>query len=242
MVCLDETRKGLFLYLFSCMIGENMEQQPKIKIGIQKRGGRLYEPSIALLSSCGYENEPLQYGQIKTATGNAWVYYLRDDDIPGLVARGKLDLGIVANHVVAESTQKVAVICTLKFGKWPLVLAVKQDSSFKCAQDLAERTIATSFTVVTNNFFQNLGIPIITSYWSGSVEAAIEIGDAEAITDISVTGRTIEVNGLRSIETIMYSQAVLIGNSEVFNKQTVLPEIADFLDKVKSVNLRTKYE
>ena len=57
--------------------------------------------------------------------------YLRDDDIPGVVADGSADMGIVGLNEVEESGVDVEIACHLGFGKCRLSLAVPKSVEYE---------------------------------------------------------------------------------------------------------------
>lgn len=186
-----------------------------LKIAIQK-SGRLYEGSMHLLKECGIEisngNNQLR---VLSANFPIEVFFLRDDDIPEYVQDAVADIGFVGENVVKEKNKEVDIIEQLGFGKCRLSIAVPKSGPLQSIQDLNGQKIATSYPVILSSFLQQKGIVASIHEISGSVEIAPRIGLADAICDLVSSGSTLFTNELKEIETILSSQAVLIGNKKL---------------------------
>lgn len=186
-----------------------------LKIAIQK-SGRLYEGSMQLLKECGIEigngNNQLR---VLSANFPVEVFFLRDDDIPEYVQDAVADIGFVGENVVREKNKEVDIIEQLGFGKCRLSIAVPKSGTMQSVQDLAGQKIATSYPVILSSYLQQKGIAASIHEISGSVEIAPRIGLADAICDLVSSGSTLFTNELKEIETILSSQAVLIGNKKL---------------------------
>lgn len=185
--------------------------QTKLKLAIQK-GGRLSEKSLDLLQRCGIKVG--NGGKLRAEAANfpLEVLYLRDDDIPQYVAEGVADIGIAGENVVLEKGFELPVVEKLGFAKCRLSLAVKREETYSDLSWFNGRKIATSYPVVLGHFLSENGIKAEIEVISGSVEIAPSIGLAEAVCDIVSTGSTLLANGLKEVETILRSEAVLIAD------------------------------
>ena len=184
----------------------------KLKIAIQK-SGRLYEESVKLLKECGIDfNNSLN--KLKTEATNfpLEILFLRDDDIPQYVADKVADIGIVGENVVAEKQKSVKTIERLGFGKCQLSIAIPKDKKYGGIKSLQGKRIATSYTNILTAFLKKNKVNVEIHEISGSVEIAPGIGLAEAICDLVSSGSTLFTNGLKEVETVMKSEAILIGN------------------------------
>ena len=193
----------------------------KLKLAIQK-SGRLSEQSLTLISNCGIS---LNNGAKLKAIANNFpleVLYLRDDDIPKYVEQGIADIGIVGGNVLAETNSSVSNLQDLNFGKCRLSLAIQREKAYNGISTLKGKTIATSYPNILKAYLRREGIQAKVEYISGSVEIAPSIGLADAIFDIVSTGSTLLKNGLKEVQTLMYSQAQLIANSNLDTKQTAV--------------------
>jgi ATP phosphoribosyltransferase len=182
----------------------------KLKIALQK-SGRLSDGSTALLRKCGigFSNG---LGKLRAEATDfpLEMFFLRDDDIPDYVADGVADIGIVGENIVAESSKAVDIIEKLGFGRCRLSLAVPKAEKYTSIADVAGKRIATSYPTILRSFLSGRGITADIHEISGSVEIAPSIGLADAVCDLVSSGSTLFSNGLREVETVMQSEAVLI--------------------------------
>jgi len=198
----------------------------KLKIALQKQG-RLADGSTELLRKCGIGfSNGLGKLRAEAADFPLEIFFLRDDDIPDYVADGVADVGIVGENVIAEDPKAVDVIEKLGFGRCRLSLAVPKGSEYSGLTDLAGRRIATSYPNTLHEFFSSHGVEADIHEISGSVEIAPSIGLADAVCDLVSSGSTLFSNGLREVETVMNSEAVLIARKDLGS------EVAAVLEKL----------
>jgi len=185
-----------------------------LKIAIQK-SGRLYDDSISLLKECGIDLRNVK-DRLKTESDNfpIEVFFLRDDDIPQYVEDGVADVGIVGENVVNERCKEVEIVEKLGFGKCRLSLAINKNEEYM-ANYLQGKRIATSYPVMLQKYLDENNITAEIHEISGSVEIAPGIGLADVICDLVSSGSTLFMNGLKEVETLLESQAVLIKNKEL---------------------------
>jgi ATP phosphoribosyltransferase len=194
----------------------------KLRIAIQK-SGRLHDDSIKLLKECGIDiNNGVN--KLKTEASNfpLEVFFLRDDDIPQYVEDGVADLGIVGENVVLEKNRPVRTVEKLGFGKCRLSLAVSKSVEYNGVKDMDKLRIATSYPVILEKFLKEHGLTADIHEISGSVEIAPGIGLADAICDLVSSGSTLFMNGLKEVEVILKSEAVLISNSSLTAEQEAI--------------------
>lgn len=195
-----------------------------LKIAIQK-SGRLFEDSIKLLKECGIE---ISNGnkQLKTVADNfpLEIYFLRDDDIPQYVYDGVADIGIVGENVLLEKNKDIDLVYRLGFGKCRLSIAVPKGVEYGSIQDLQGLKIATTYSTILQNFLTEKNINAEIHEISGSVEIAPGIGLAHAICDLVSSGSTLFTNGLKEVEVILKSEAVLTANKNLSPEQKVILE------------------
>lgn len=209
-----------------------------LKIAIQK-SGRLSEKSLDLLSTCGIN---LSNGdrKLKSLASNfpLEVFFLRDDDIPQYVAEGVADAGILGENEVMEKAQPVRVVEKLGFAKCRMSLAIKREEDYKDVKWFEGKRIATSYPVILGDFLKKEGVSATIETIGGSVEISPGIGLAEGIFDIVSTGSTLIMNGLKEVETVIKSEAVLIANQKLSpEKQDTLNQL---LFRIKAVNTAKK--
>jgi ATP phosphoribosyltransferase len=198
----------------------------KIKIAIQK-SGRLSDDSLKLIKECGIKfNNGM--GKLKAVADNFPLefLFLRDDDIPGYVEDGVAHLGIVGENVLVEKEKDVDNVKLLGFSKCRLSIGVDRNWDYKGVQELAGKSIATSYPKILKGFLYKNKVDAEIHEISGSVEIAPSIGLADAVCDIVSSGSTLLSNGLKETEVIMKSQAVLIANKSLNAEQQ------DILDKL----------
>ncbi|MCX2739199.1 ATP phosphoribosyltransferase [Pontibacter anaerobius] len=197
-----------------------------LRIAIQK-SGRLSEESLNLIRECGisFIGSSLK---LKTECTNfpLEILFLRDDDIPGYVADGVADIGIVGQNVLVEEGKEELTVEALGFSKCRLSLAVPKSDEYSSIQDLNGKNIATSYPNLLQAFLDKQGVQAQIHTISGSVEIAPSIGLAEAICDIVSSGSTLISNGLKEVERVFKSEAVLIANQELTQeKRQVLEKL-----------------
>jgi ATP phosphoribosyltransferase len=213
----------------------------KLKIAIQK-SGRLSEKSLKLLEECGIK---LSNGdrKLKAEAENfpVEILFLRDDDIPQYVEQGVADIGILGENEVWEKAKNVTVVEKLGFARCKLSLAIPKDETYTGLEYFKNKKIATSYPKILENFFKEKGINVFIEEIGGSVEIATSIGLADAIFDIVSTGSTLIMNGLKEVEIVTRSEAVLISNTALDNeKQAILDKLVFRTQAVKTAS-RNKY-
>ncbi|KYP13454.1 ATP phosphoribosyltransferase [Flavihumibacter sp. CACIAM 22H1] len=215
--------------------------QQKLKIAIQK-SGRLYEDSVKLLKDCGIDVKN-GINKLKTEAENfpLEIYFLRDDDIPQYVEDAVADIGIVGENVVFEKNKKVQRVEGLGFGKCRLSIAVTRKEEYTGVESLQGKRIATSYPVLVENFLRSKGVQAEIHEISGSVEIAPGIGLADAIVDLVSSGSTLFMNGLKEVEVVLKSEAVLIRNEALSPEQMQLLERLLFRIRAVKKAKNTKY-
>ena len=193
-----------------------------LKIAIQK-SGRLNEDSMKLLKECGIDISN-GVNKLKAEASNfpLEVYFLRDDDIPQYVEDGVADIGIAGENVIYEKKKIVEVVEKLGFGKCRLSIAVEKHEEYTDVAFLQGKRIATTYPVIVQQYLQEKNIDAEIHEISGSVEIAPGIGLADAICDLVSSGSTLFMNGLKEVETILESQAVLIKNAGLNEEKELL--------------------
>ena len=198
----------------------------KIKIAIQK-SGRLSEQSIELLKEAGISLVNGERRLISVASNFPLeILFLRDDDIPQYVADNVADLGIVGENVIMEKAFAVNTVLKLGFGKCRLSLAIPKNEDFKSIEYFNGKKIATSYPGILRNYLNSNSLSAEIHEISGSVEIAPGIGLADAIFDIVSSGSTLISNGLKEVEVVAKSEAVMISHQNLSKPKS------DLLDKL----------
>ena len=193
-----------------------------LKIAVQK-SGRLYEDSVKLLKECGIQLNN-GYGQLKTKAENfpLEVFFLRDDDIPQYVFDGVADIGIVGENVLVEKAKEIEIVYRLGFGKCRLSIAVPKSFVYENLQSLNNLKIATTYPNILQQYLNKNKATAEIHEISGSVEIAPSIGLAEAVCDLVSSGSTLFTNGLKEVEVVLASEAVLAVNKNLTADKTAL--------------------
>lgn len=212
-----------------------------LRIAIQK-SGRLNEDSMKLLKECGIDIAN-GVNKLRTEANNfpLEVYFLRDDDIPQYVEDCVADIGFVGENVVYEKNKKVEVVEQLGFGKCRLSIAVSRNEQYDDVSYLNGKRIATTYPVIVKKFMDERGVDAEIHEISGSVEIAPGIGLANAICDLVSSGSTLFMNGLKEVETILKSQAVLIKSPGLDEEKQKLLDKLIFRIKAVKRSKNNKY-
>jgi ATP phosphoribosyltransferase len=225
--------------------------EQRIKIAVQK-SGRLTDHSIDLLERCGLKltqskDQLFLYGENMPID----LLLVRDDDIPGLVSDDVCDLGIVGLNVVEEKRQELASngdklrfkqVFELDFGHCRLAIAAPEGTDYQDRNSLNNSRIATSYVSILTNYLKENDISAEPVYFSGAVEIAPKLGKADYICDLVSTGSTLVANGLREVETLLESEAVVIQTEVALadEKQALVDRMLQRLDGVLQVR-ESKY-
>lgn len=199
-----------------------MTNNSVLRLAIQKKG-RLSEDSLALIKESGikFSNGT---GKLKSKARNYPIefLFLRDDDIPDYVADGVADIGIVGENVALEKGKNINHIRKLGFSKCRLSLAVPKEVKYEGISHFQNASIATSYPKILADYLKEHHISAEIHEISGSVEIAPSIGLATGICDIVSSGSTLLSNGLKEVETILQSEAIIIGNQQLSEEKTAI--------------------
>jgi len=197
-----------------------MKTRDRLRIAVQK-SGRLADVSQDLLARCGLKfrqsrDKLFCFGESLAID----LLLVRDDDIPGLIADGVCDLGIVGRNVLAEQqaaarsrgeTVALHELLPLGFGRCRLAIALPQEQDYDGSASLQGLRIATTYPALTGAWLAAAGVEAKIVVLSGSVEIAPRLGTADAICDLVSSGATLQANQLREVAGILDSEAVLAG-------------------------------
>ncbi len=218
-----------------------MNNEQKLRLAIQK-SGRLHESSKSLLADCGIS---LQNGGgvLKAEAYNfpLEVFYLRDDDIPQYVQDGVADCGIVGQNVVLEKGKNLLTEEDLGFGRCRLSIALPKSYNYQGLADLNGLRLATSYPRLLSDFLVTNSLKSEIHEISGSVEIAPGIGLADGICDLVSSGSTLLSNGLKEVEVVLRSEAVLVATKSLPPEKRVLLEKLLFRIRAVKKALHYKY-
>ena len=190
-----------------------------LRIAIQTKG-RLNEQSVELLREIGIDVEGAKRKFLSKASNfPIEVLYLRDDDLPQVVAEGTAALGIVGMNEVAERGCDVEVVAKLGFGGCRISLAIPKADEYNGVEYFQGKKIATSYPGILSKFLADNGVEASIAVITGSVEIAPAAGIADAIFDIVSSGGTLVSNGLKEVERVFESEAVLIANRNLTDEE-----------------------
>lgn len=207
--------------------------QTTLKIAIQK-SGRLSESSLKLLKECGIDiDNGLNKLKVEASNFPLEIFFLRDDDIPQYVEDKVADLGIVGENVLLEKEKSLDIVDRLGFGKCRLSLAIPKEQAYSSLKDLNGKRIATSYPVLLSQYMSAQNVSAEIHEISGSVEIAPGIGLADAVCDLVSSGSTLFTNGLKEVEVVLKSEAVLIANKTLSSEQQEL--LSKLLFRMRSV-------
>jgi len=206
-----------------------------LRIAIQSKG-RLYDDTISLLKESDIKIPTSKRTLLVQASNFPLeVLYLRDDDIPQSVASGVADIGIVGENEFVERGEDAQIISRLGFSKCRLSLAIPKETNYMGMQWFNGKKIATSYPNILRNYMNKNGIKADIHVITGSVEISPGIGLADGIFDIVSSGSTLVSNNLKEVETVMKSEALLIGNWHMDDaKHEVLNDILFRFEAVRS--------
>lgn len=213
-----------------------MTTQNRLRIAMQKKG-RLSKECTELFKRCGIqinwnEQRLIAYSENMPIE----ILRVRDDDIPGLIFDGVVDLGIIGENVLEEEvlgrlarneSVQYKKLRQLEFGGCRLSLAIDCDRNYNSVNDFRDMVIATSYPNLLKRYMQNQNVSFKGIFLTGSVEVAPSAGLSGAICDLVSSGATLEANGLKEVEVIYRSKACLIQRAEPLEaeKQALVDKI-----------------
>jgi ATP phosphoribosyltransferase len=195
-----------------------------------------------MLQESGIEFENNSKSKLKTAAANfpLQILFLRDDDIPECIADQIADAGIIGENVFTEKGRGLIIAEKLGFARCRLAIAIPKQMEYHSVADLQGLKIATSYPNILNQFLHSKQVSATIHEINGSVEIAPGIGLADAIMDIVNTGSTLLSNGLKEVEVVMHSQAILVQNPGLNPlKKSILDKL---LFRIRAVNKAKKYK
>lgn len=200
----------------------NKINKSRLRIAIQK-SGRLSEDSENLLKNCGIKARFNRQFMVVAENMPIDILRVRDEDIPGLIFDGVVDLGIVGGNVLEEEhLSRIAknedssyqLLRRLDFGECRLSLAIPEDETYLGSQDFMNKRIATTYPHLLKRYFQAKNVAFKICSLNGAVEIAPHAGLADAICDLVSSGATLEANGLKEVEAIYQSKACFIQRAQ----------------------------
>jgi ATP phosphoribosyltransferase len=143
------------------------------------------------------------------------IIFVRDDDIPEYVEGGVVDIGIVGENVLLEKNKDTQTIERLGFGKCRMSIAMPRAEPYLGVSSLEGKKIATSYVRILSQFLEKNQISAEVHEISGAVEITPSLGLADAVFDIVSTGSTLLANGLKEVQTVLESEALLVATPQL---------------------------
>ena len=149
------------------------------------------------------------------------VRILRPQEISTYVAEGLFDLGITGRDWIEETASDVVSLGELHYSKATarpikVVLAVAEASPWYAVSDLpAGVRVSTEYPALTQRFLAGHGVEAQVRLSHGATEAKIP-DIADAVVEITETGRALRAAKLRILDTILISYTELIANKAAY--------------------------
>ena len=214
-----------------------------LKLAVQ-RSGRLTQDTLDLLHAIGLQFE--SYGQRLFSHCRNFplsILYGRDDDIPGYIGLGTVDLGIVGRNLIHEEDVAVEELAPLGFGYCELVVATLRDAPYTEPEELLARA--------HRDVVSGLGAPVLSRAWAATRRSSPSVdrskwhrrlGLADAIVELTATGSTLLLNDLRPIATILESEAVLAAHPDAMADPAKRANIDRLLMRIDAVRAAKRYK
>jgi ATP phosphoribosyltransferase len=205
-----------------------------LKIALPNKG-RLSEDVRELFNDAGLEVKARGERALTASLGGEFeAIFVRAQDIPEFVADGAAQAGVTGWDLVCESGRELDQLLDLEFGKCRLVVAAREESGIKTLEDIQNGVrVASCFPRLTQEFFTRRGQTITVVPVSGAAEIAPHLGIADIVVDLTSTGSTLKMNGLREVGTVVQSSARLVaGKGNTPEAMAKLDELRQALGSV----------
>lgn len=203
-----------------------------LKIALTK--GRVEKQVIPLLEKAKIDCSGLKQTNrkliINTADGKYQFILAKGPDVTTYLNSGAVDLGIVGSDILTEHRNQQSELLDLKVGICQFVLASTSDFNFNRP---GRKVIGTKYPLITQRYFESLGQDVEIIKIEGSVELAPLIGLADAIVDITETGRTLKENNLYVYDYLDKVSTRLVANRMSLKQHPV--EIFALADELAAV-------
>ncbi|HLL00082.1 MAG TPA: ATP phosphoribosyltransferase [Myxococcaceae bacterium] len=182
-----------------------------LKIALPNKG-RLSEEVRELLNDAGLEVRGRGERALTASLGGEFeAIFVRAQDIPEFVADGAAQAGVTGWDLVNESGRELELLMDLEFGKCRLVVAAREESGITSVDGVKNgMRVASCFPRLTQEFFTKRGQQVTVVPVSGAAEIAPHLGIADIVVDLTSTGSTLKMNGLREVGTVIESSARLV--------------------------------
>ncbi len=209
-----------------------------LKLGIPK--GSLQESTLKIFKEAGYNIKVRERNYYPTVDDKELSCMLiRAQEMARYVEGGQLDCGLTGLDWIKENRADIIEVAELTYAKQSFkpikwVLAVKENSPYKCAEDLEGKTIATEVVNLTKDYFSAKGVNVNVEFSWGTTEVKVpELADA--IVEITETGSSLRANNLKIIDTVLETTTRFIANKESYQDPEKRQKIDRIVMMLKSV-------
>ena len=219
-----------------------MENTPLLMLGLPK--GSLQDATTKLFGKAGF-NISVSSRSYRPSIDDDELdgRFVRAQEVSRYVEHGYFDCGLTGQDWVRENDSDVVEVCDLvysrasnKRSKW--IIAVPEASPIQSVKDLEGKRIATEVVNITAQYLKDNGVNAEVEFSWGATE--VKVPDlVDAIVDLTETGNSIRANKLRIIDTLLYTNTVLIANKaswEIPEKRKKIENIALLLQSALEAN------
>lgn len=228
--------------LSASFAGFIMETQPLLMLGLPK--GSLEDSTIKLFAKAGFKITKSSRSY-RPSFDDAELdgRFVRAQEVSRYVEHGYFDCGLTGQDWVKENNSDVVEVCDLVYSrastrrsKW--IVAVPEASPIQSVKDLEGKRIATEVVNITNNYLKENGVNADVEFSWGATE--VKVPDlVDAIVDLTETGNSLRANKLRIVDTLLFTNTVLIANKAAWEdpeKRKKIENIAMLLQAALEAN------
>ena len=219
-----------------------MEDTSLLMLGLPK--GSLQDATIKLFAKAGFDIS-VSSRSYRPSIDDEQLdgRFVRAQEVSRYVEHGYFDCGLTGQDWVLENASDVVEVCDLVYSrasnvrsKW--VIAVPENSPVQSVKDLEGKRIATEVVNITRQYLKDRGVKAEVEFSWGATE--VKVPDlVDAIVDLTETGNSIRANKLRIVDTLLYTNTVLIANKDSWEdpkKREKIENIAMLLQSALEAN------
>ena len=219
-----------------------MEETPLLMLGLPK--GSLQDATIRLFAKAGFDIS-VSSRSYRPSIDDEQLdgRFVRAQEVSRYVEHGYFDCGLTGQDWVLENASDVVEVCGLVYSrasnvrsKW--IIAVPENSPVQTVKDLEGKRIATEVVNITRQYLKDQGVNAEVEFSWGATE--VKVPDlVDAIVDLTETGNSIRANKLRIVDTLLYTNTVLIANKDSWEdpkKREKIENIAMLLQSALEAN------
>jgi len=196
-----------------------MENLPLLMLGLPK--GSLEDATVDLFAKAGFQITKSSRSY-RPAFDDEQLdgRFVRAQEVSRYVEHGYFDCGLTGQDWVRENGSDIVEVCDLVYSrasnrrsKW--ILAVPEQSAIETVKDLEGKRIATEVVNITKQYLQKNSVNAEVEFSWGATE--VKVPDlVDAIVDLTETGNSLVANKLRIVDTLMFTNTVLIANKSAW--------------------------